>query len=312
MRKLVILILLVGIFAAMVPVNAQDGLSDEEIALIDRAIAAGDALDDLDSYEFNISEARNINMSISVQGQDLLFNQGFALTTNGYYVYVDDVDQVTANSEMIVNSIDPDGAVSYTLTTEAISLDEVLYVNATLVEGEYTDGDIPEGWITIESAEDIPPVLEDFGFDDVFDDGEEEDPIQDREKLISYASSVTAEADELDDGTPIEVISIVIEGENLAEFFTEIFSADSDDDPMTQAFSNSDIQGDILIVVALDEDDTVVGTAFIMNMIIESVDLTGVPDLPEGTTMSMDAVFTEITEYSNLDGDLPALEAPVE
>lgn len=311
MRKLVVFILLIGVFAAMVPVSAQDGLSDEEIALIDRALAAGDAQDDLDSYEFIITEERALNMSITVQGQDLLFNEGFTLTTEGYYLYADNVDQVLADSELVFNGLSPDGPVDYTLTTNAVSIDEILFVNAILADGDYPDGDIPDGWITIESAEDIPEVLADFGFDDIFDEDEEDDPIEDREKLITYASQVTLEEDELDDGTPIEVIAILIEGENLAEFYTEILPADSDD-PMTQAFYNSEIGGNIIIAIALDGDENVVGTGFFMNMIIDSVDLVGVPDLPEGTTVAMDASFSEISEYANLNGEFPAIEAPIE
>lgn len=316
MRKMIVLLLVVAVFVIIMPVGAQDGLSDEEIALIDRVLDASDPDEAFDSYQFERGEERVLDMTLSFAGQDIAFNESYEVTTEGYYKYDGAIESGNATSELMVFTSNPDGEVSFSMTADVIGVDEALYVNATVVDGINPADDLGEGWLTITSADEIPVALEDFGFDDFFDDEEEDedDPTEDRELLISLASTVTLEESELENGTPVELITMLIDGDNLLEFFAELSKEDDGDNPFTQAIYTSDVQGEIILIAALDADDNLVGKAILMNMVIESLNLSEVDieGLPADVEIAMTMGNIQYTEYGELGGEFPAIEAPIE
>ena len=313
MRKIIVLMVVVAVFAVMMPVEAQDGLSAEEIALVDRAIAASDAHDELGSYQLSGGEESNLDMSLALQGQEIAFGENYEITTEGYYLYDGEIESISATSELVFNSNGPDGEVNFSITADLIGIGATLYVNAELVDGENPDGGLEEGWLTIESADEIPLALDNFGLDDFFDDSED-DPAKDRDQIISHASSVTLEKDELDNGTPVEVITVLIDGDNLLDFFAELSADDDSDNPFVDAIFSSDVGGQILLMMALDADDNMVGEAVVMSLVIESLDMSAVEleGLPADVEISLTMDRTKYTEYSALDGEFEAIEAPTE
>lgn len=313
MKKLVIILFTFVLAMPLIPVYGQGGLTEDEQALLDRMFAALDKEENYTSYYGATTESLSLEMSIMVFGQALPFSQSSTTTTEGYTTRLDDVTNAAGTVEVAFESAAPDENVSYVIEADVIRLDEVLYVNAAYVESEGDVLPIEEGWLVIEDLDAIPQALEELSLDDFFSNDDENTLFDNPELLAENADSVTLEEGELEDGTPIEIITVTVD-DNVGAFFAAIADVEEDENPFVGLILGADSDGLVVIQVGLDEEDNAVLAHFTLTIGLSEINLDDleIEGLPEGATLDLVVDADLNGERSGFGEEYPAIEMPVE
>lgn len=303
----VIAILLIALVLPASPGLAQNELSKEEIELIDRVFRAVDKADAYSSFTASTTEFYILEMEISFFGQSIEFLESITSNSDGYVVRDDNGEQSSSTVTVSYASRSPQDNINYTVGADVITIDEILYVNASYIQLDTSLPPIEAGWQTYESADDIPTALEELQLDEVFES--EEDGLLNRTAILVSATEVTIESGELSDGTPVDVIQMIVD-ENLVSFL----NLDESDDIFGQILSEAELEGEIVFTASLDADDNVLLTNFSIMVSINDLDLGELEreEFPEGTTLDLSVDSTQIGTISNIDGEYQPIEVPVE
>jgi hypothetical protein len=104
---------------------------------------------------------------------------------------------------------------SYTITAESRLVDGVLYVNAERDAEDDAELDkMPEGWVQIENIDDWP-ALEGLGLETYLEAPYSWKLFDDMDVPYLDPSEVWEESDTLENGTPVDVVTIIQKGEEL-------------------------------------------------------------------------------------------------
>ena len=313
LKKLILLCMLVSFISLPVPLNSQaqddSGLSEEELAWLDRYLQAPAIVEEYEQYTFDLTRTQDIQFFISFADNSLGLENLEELELAGQVDNIAEIAHATVSVETFYNEFEHDSA--YSLNGEIIIADKVAYAQA-----EYTDtvGDIPalpENWQLIETQEDIPPELGLIGLEYFFEGNLGFIPL--RELIRETASQVTYEENILQDGTPVEIITILIEGENFATFMDVLFAEGTDDGFFELITLTEDNEGYIDIWVAFNAAGHLIHVENFISVTIDEIDLAdiGNSDFPEGTTVKITADLLLAVDFHDINSPIDAIERPV-
>jgi hypothetical protein len=287
-------------------VRAQDGtgLSEEEQALLDRAIQGIAVGDDYDSL---VRESHSMmSQGITV----VLGEESSSMTTVterdvvGTRIGHDDDRNLTAAITVRVDNMQDDTVISaFTMMAEVRIVDGVFYVRAWYDDPGENAPELPEGWIVVDDME-AYPALSLLQLDDFTDDSN--DLGDNPEALRDAASSVSSEA--TDDG---EAITIVIQGAGIQILLATM----TESNPMFASLMETvDDDDQIVYEVLLDEQGNLIGGNVDWAMIMEDLDpaVLDLTQLPEGATLSFTMQNTIDVIYSQINEELEPAVVPEE
>ncbi len=306
-----LLIALVALPMFGVQAQGRDDLSEEEQALLDRVITALEGREEYVNFNLTSEETTVLNFNLTILGQSVEFSQNSTISSESLVIKNGDSENIARTMELTYEEIEPDATISYTIAAEVVFLDDVLYVNAEVVDSESDFGPIEEGWQVFESAEDIPEVLEELDLGDLFD--EEISPLERIDIIERSVSSISSEPDEID-GMPVENITLEFSGDGMTELFSGMMEEQDEENPFIEVMLSSASNGEATLVVALDENDQLVATAFRLTLSMQDVSLDEfeIEELPAGTVLSLEMEETQIDIASNIDAEVEPIEVPVE
>lgn len=308
-----LIVLLMSIFVS--PLAAQDdGLSEEEQALLDRVLTAVASVRTFSSYSTTATVSETQDLSINIAG-------------------IEQVLTSSTTAEIQANLIDPRGEnpnvsgtatasfasnengeeVAYDVEAEFRYVEGVLYINAQYANDTTGPMDLPEGWTVVDSLEGLPEQLDILNLDKVIESvmtGETDDPtdaLANLQKVAENASVITSTEEEID-GVAVEAVTITFDWTTMRDAMVEDIGGE--DNPIMPVFDQ--LSGDIgSITVYLDENDQPVGYILNLNIDLQDIDLSAVTsEVPAGTGISMLLTLEQSNMLSNVNGTLEPVTAP--
>lgn len=297
--------LLVLLLITLPVTNAQS--PDDEV--VDRALAALQSIDTYASYVKTMTQTDTSNVTISygenqqVTDFNAINDETTTFIRQGNSANVHTL--ITRTYNMLINSQGNEQRISYTAEAEMRYVDEKLYF-----QSRYTDleGNVPilaPGWIEIDDPT-IFPNLEHYNLESRLQEirGEKFELFkQDPEILKPLITEVTNDSGTLDDGTPVEMITLTITAENLAE----ILRLDPDFDPGAAdslLFQQLTDESQASITISIDDQGQARALTSTLLLIGDNVDMHALSpsDVPEGVTVTFrnevisQSVYTQINE----------------
>lgn len=338
--KALSLIAVVALLASVIaaPVFAQDG--GDEAELVQRIIDAAEAVESYESYNRTDLSGQTINISLVIPALAEITQTSESSTLIDSTIISGDNPNGSALVLITVDSSEDDGSTTTTSSVvvegEVRLVDNALYATASVLSAE---GDasvsLPEGWVLltddVAGASTLSAFDSEFAIDgsnfsfELFDDfvvgesdDEEDGGLDAVLEFLDIAESVTLSTDTLDDGTTVDVITIVIDGRTA--FSDPALGGDLGDDPFTTALLDavfSEDGSDFELNFAIDEDGRLVGYFFTFNVSFVTDDLSTVVDvtelgLPEGFQVSLtfEVGVEQTTLYSSINEAFTPAEAP--
>jgi hypothetical protein len=301
-------------------VRAQDGLSDEEIATLDRLEAAIDSFQEYSSFTSYAVELESQVIAVSISGFDLELAETTNREITGTYINNDGVENISATALVTTQELDGTSGTETAATIEAEVrvVDGIVYVMATYLDSEGSVPDLPQGWVEVDATNmllfdflDVSDLLE--GEDTPDGNIDETDFFTDREKLESVLESVTVDPIELEDGTAVDLITLTMGAAGFTELLGDTLDLGLGDDTGMAEMMDAMFEGIAFnFQVALDADDNVRQTVFSLTINVEDLDASFIPDVPEGmeATLSIAMERVETTTYSDINADMEPVAAP--
>jgi hypothetical protein len=216
-----------------------------------------------------------------------------------------DLSNVQAFLTMTFENSGPANASTFSVSAEARLVDGVLYVNGAFEDASTVpDGiTLPDGWVILEN-DGHWPVLERLGLDAYLD---ESGPFDDIEIIKAAATSITSEPDTLEDGTPVDLITIAFDSPGVAALYRTM----KDLDPTTlHILDRLGGNTQATLALALDASDT--AHFFHSEVIFDASGLdpaqVGVRD-PDAT-VNFEMVQSQTQTYSDFDAPVEPVAAP--
>lgn len=318
------------------PVSAQ---GDDDVALIERVIAAGEAIDSYESFVRTDSSSSVIALSLGIPMVSVQITQSDATISEAVSTVVLG-DNPNLQSFVTVSnaSIQDDGtgevSSSSLVEAEVRVVDGAVYFNGavTEVEGDASVSDLPDGWVLVtddlattsvaelddllglDSATFSFAELDDFLSSDDSDASSTGADLDQILEILNVANDVSLSQDTLEDGTEVDVITVTLDA--LEAFNSPAFGSELPDDPATAGLIEA-LVGDSVFEVnfAIDGDERLVGFYFTFDVDLTTDDLSTVMDvaelgLPEGMEVTLSMVLS--LEASQLYTDINSAIAPVE
>jgi hypothetical protein len=318
-KVLSIAVVTVMVLAApqLATLRAQGGLSDEQLALIDRVIAAFDALAQNNYTNVGVN-GWSETWKASMDGQVAMGAASEGSTTwEAEIIHTDtSVNLLWKNTTQVKSSqINPPSETSYTLEAEVRVIDGAVYVNAAYVEPSPELPAVPKGWIEVtETSPSEWPGLASLGLERFFDD--EPDTISylnfgvSLEELktvfVETATVVTSASGTLEDGAPIETIGITLNRDGWLRI-----SPDFDiNDPTNRAIFSGLTSSPRTFAFILDESGHLVKMVTDTKLDVLGIDISGIQGAPQGVLLSLNSDSRSINEFSLLTEPLPVIEVP--
>ncbi|MBN1201844.1 MAG: hypothetical protein JXJ20_08320 [Anaerolineae bacterium] len=305
-------IIMLFALVAVLPTSAQGDLSDEEIALLEKVIAAVQAIDTHDTYMLHSVETSNNGSTI--QSGDQIYETAEQETFDGTASIIrGDNKNILTLIHTETSGSDSEGAeYLYTITAEARFVDGVLYVNATR-EGESTAelDPMPDGWAIIEDLLGWP-ALDSLQLDDLLED-KEDDVFDYPDILIAATSSVTSETGTDENGNPVERITITLDADGLKYMVQEmsLILEGEEGQSTTTLFNLADDTSTMSSTITLDAEGNAIRRDARTNFIWTAADMTVLnPNVPAGTTLTGFMELTLMTEISGINEPLEPTTVP--
>ena len=314
LKKLGFFLIMIIMLNLVVPITSQaqddEGLSAQERALLERYFETSTIVADYEQYAFDLVESLDIRFTLSIANQALELESIEYLAMQGQIDNLAETVQVDISVETYYDEFEAD--IGYSLTGEARVVDEVIYVQANYTDTLGAVLDLPLDWQVLENREDVPAEFQTLGLEHLFEGNLGFIPPQDL--LLETASQVTHEENTLPDGTPIEIVTILVEGENFATFLETVRGENSDaDDFFSLIFLTDQYEGYVDIWVVFDAAGNVRYIENFISVTVDSVDFAdlGGTDFPEGTTVKITADILLAVNFSDLNIEIVPIEAPI-
>lgn len=309
------ILLVAALLMTLLPaVSAQDGLTEEEQALLERVTTALQAVETYTSFQSTTTLTETQNIDVSLLGQQVTQTGTSVVEINATVIDPNgDNPNVSGTAVATVNEVENDTTVDYVLEAEFRFVDGVLYVNAQYANGTTGPMTLPEGWVTVDDVE--MAEFEVLNLDEVVgdmmrqDDEDENDNLLDAiGKVAEAATSVTLTEEEMD-GTAVDVVTITFDWVGIRDVLAE----DNPPDESNPFFAIIEqMEGDIAsISLALDENDQVVGYRFNFGVTVADIDLSQfTEEVPAGTMISIDFSQEQTATLTDINGTFEAVTAP--
>jgi hypothetical protein len=309
LRRWLACMLALAVLIAGGPARAQEDegghLSDEQRALIARVVQTN--LDDYQSHHTESSGTDRQTVTLSFGGAARTFEQTVMWSQSVDLVKVDGEKNVQAMASATVSQPD---TVNYTVNAEARLVGGVLYVKAAFVPPALDQIKLPDGWV----------IVEDSAHQDVYEYLQLDDLIDGRSRLYDDAallerlvSDVTLETRTLDDGTPVEAITLYFDRDGVVQSLraTQNAGAAAPSDVILDAVSANSYSTAVLMIVP---DGMPV--RFESTMWIETAAVDGhalAPDqYGEGVTLAFVLDRSTVRAYSRIDEPVKPASVPDE
>ncbi|RMF82159.1 MAG: hypothetical protein D6737_02835 [Chloroflexi bacterium] len=302
--KLLQLTLLMVILLASLPARAQENLSTEERALIDRVIVALDAVATYDSYV--ATQQTQESTTITLKNGAAPLQTQTTNTSSEATLTVTRGDNEQARRVVTLSQQRNDESIM--LTGELRLVDGVLYAMLDRIDqDEITDN----RWRIIENTNitGIFGVLDPAGFLETVR-GTQSAIAADMEFLSAFISSVEQTMIEDNDGNPIEVITLSVNAGALSSFFVASTLAEGGQPQATIFDFLSDTSGQQMVVF-LDAQGRLVQT--VNTTILEANDRNAqliFPQAREEMTVDFQSTTAEITQISRINEMLEPVAIP--
>ncbi len=303
MKRGLIGLLLVVMLLAGANVQAQGGLSDEELALLDRVIEARMQYETWTGYSEQASGVDMSSFTMSLGENNTSRSETTSWSRTASVIIGETSDNVQAEVGVVysyedVTTGEETVTTQYDISGELRVVDGVVYVKAAYNEATPDVPEVPEEWVTISSEDDLAlyPTFEGFQIDDLLDKDTLDESLENLEQLRTIASEVVLETDTLEDGRPVEIIAVQLDNEGIAEFLGE----DVSDNVILSALLETGNNSATLSFWLLAD-----GTIYEMDSMLhlEGIGLDGhsiSENLPEGVVLDMVMELGEYATYSPL------------
>jgi hypothetical protein len=219
-----LVLLLVAALIGSLPARAQDGgLSDEQLALIDRVVQAHSNMIGYRSYVQEAHGSDKEIVTISLLDETRSFVRTVTWTQTATQIEDGKNIDVEVSATVSETPLGSTETASYTVNAEARVVEGVLYVKAAYAPPAPDQVPLPEGWAIVDDPahEDIYEYLQ-------LDTLLEHSPLYGNAALLkASASDVTVEAQTLDDGTPVDVITLFFDRDGYKQILREMRDEDS-------------------------------------------------------------------------------------
>ncbi len=235
-----VLLIVVLALVTVLPVSAQDGgLSAEEQALVQRIVDAAAASENFNSFAMTRTRTQQQQITFSMDTNILSSEE--SETTEGTVTFArDDAGTATFSDQFSTQiserSFSDTAPTEYTLSGEKRGVGDRLYLNVTRESAdESTLAPMPEGWVSVTDPADFPAlaslrlenILEDLGHPSIYD--------MSFADLLTHVTAASVEARTLDDGTPVDTITLGIKGADLIDGL-KLLAGTAEDDASAQAY----------------------------------------------------------------------------
>lgn len=292
------------------PARAQeDGLSDEQLALLERIFAAREQLDLFESYveEGTGSEAQELSVVLGEQSLDLLE----AVEWERAQTVINAPERKNVDAQLS-SAVTSQGEEVFRVLAEARLVDDTLYVSAAYSEPSEDLPPLPDGWIVLdeESAETIGeqyPAIGALEFGSITS-GEASTLLEDQERIRQTASDVTLETITLEDGTEADQITVVFGRDALLGVMTE----DTDDPFQLGLFSGLTDDSAATLTLVLDGEGRALEVRTRMDLIAVDIDAAALSpeDFPPGALLSFTFQGVEDQRYEQINEAFEPVSAP--
>lgn len=313
-----LLLAIVGISThAAVPAKAQGGLSDEQVALLERVVAAVQKVDEYSSYVNTETSTLSLDGSVSIATftQELLRVQSLEKTTS--YILGDNPNALVVGTYSLEESEEAGSTSASVVDFEARYVDGTFYLATEVVEGDAAEAGLPEGWVSGEEAEEYD-IFDDINLDGLLErvgavepDDESDSPLEDLEVLEKVTTDVVAEEITLEDGTTATAITISMDFVTLLTEAPESFGGEEPDEAslaLFSAFEGSTVEA----VVILGEDDNPIGYEMSFEGSLVDFDAAVISPQAAGGTLNLNFSFGQSSELSQVNEELEPVAAPEE
>ncbi|MBI5930275.1 MAG: hypothetical protein HY862_13275 [Chloroflexi bacterium] len=295
-------------------VRAQSGLSDEQLALLERVVTAVTAVDDYTSYVSTENTTLAINGNVTLAGftQNILQNQTLDKTTT--YILGDNPNALIVATYTSESSQEAGKTVSYTVNAEARYVEETLYFNGSVTDGDATQVDLPEGWVTVDDVTTYD-IFDSIGLDNLLErvgaveqDPTKESPLKDLELLKKVVTNITVEETTLEDGSTANTFVLTIDLASLIANDPNAFGGDSSSTALFNAFEGQNVEATIV----LDADDNPWSYNLTFGGNLVDADASTLSPSLAGATLTLDFSFSQSSELSQVNEEIEPVTAPEE
>jgi hypothetical protein len=309
LRRLGVCLMLVAVMGMSGAVSAQDGLTAEQDALLERVLAARAVRDGYASYATSSHQTENRSISVTLGSvtQTVSEVQNLARTS---MVVQGETDNVSAmlNASVERHDVQPSGreiVTTYAVSGEARLVEDVLYLNAALDSGDGPEvPSVPDGWFEVKNPDD-------YEYLKLSDLENVPSALDDQEEMRAAAADVTLESVMLEDGTTADQITITFDKDGLSMIMNE---PDQEIDPLTQALLDAisdDFEARIMVTLDADNNPLRVETLLTMNAVGVDAYALAPDQFPEGVTMDFHYERSETEDYSDVNAPVEPVSAPV-
>jgi hypothetical protein len=301
-----------GVLVALVPLipaQAQDGggLSDEQLALLDRLFMAQASLEAYESYS-RVGQGTGTQTITIRQGEaSQTIGKSVSWTGEGTAIRGDsDNIHATYGADVEITELAQAGeSPAYTSSTEVRVVDDVVYVNVEVIEanGEIDELDeLPAGWFVLGEEDDYNA----FNMIPVGNINQEDALLDYPDVVRAAAADVTLEPVILTDGTLLDAITVRFERDGLIILFTESPTSDLDEDTAALITMGITERSYMTMTVLVDAENNMLGIGG--EVLYEALDL----DLRELSPGAREGIVFDLIMESSREEKFSQVNEPVE
>ena len=307
----VVWVLVVVVVGFVPSVSAQDGLSDEQLALLDRVAEARSKYQAYTSLTRAItgSETQDITITLGDVTQTQSSVQSWESTAT-YVMPEGETDNVTMTVTGSSEMTQGESTAAYTITAEVRLVDGVTYVNAAYETPDPSLPEIPAGWIAVEDLE-AYPVFDSLQLNDLPLHDDEEEMFDDMDLVKATATDVQVETVTLDDGTSADRITVVFGREGLIA----AFETQEDVDPTVPALlAVADETSGATLIVTLDAENNPLELTMTLLIQAAGIDANTLSpgQFPEGVLLDFTFSTTQTETLSDFNASVEPVGVPDE
>jgi hypothetical protein len=308
---LVVALLAATLIGGTAAFSQEDGgLSAEEQVLVEQFHAARVRYRTLDSLksETVYRDVQEYTFDLGGQSQQLIQTIDFARQSQ--WIRGENLPNVTATLHVEIEDARPGirEPVSFGIDADVRVADDVVYVKAAYVESDPDLPTLPDGWAAVDPKE-APGVYDRLDLDDFL----EEDTIaDDLDLLLEVVASATMEETELDDGTPVQVITLTIDHEGLVvSVDTMVDSAPNPEMVLAMMKALSDESySKMTVTVDADGDPVRYTSEILLDYVGMDAHALDPESFPEGMTLSLRGETSSVELFMDLNAPFEPVVAP--